>query len=435
MRILLVNQNWFAEELNARGHQVLSAGFAGDHFDLHYHFGSSFSELLRSLPQDFVPECLVYHDNSGPISLCGLHEAPFPLVYYSVDAHHHAHWQKCFAACFDLILVAQKGYLDQFQGLSGKVKWFPLWAPVFIEPAPKKIYDVAFRGTLDPHLHPKRAAFFSELAKEVPINLDHGPYVEIFSQAKIVVNHAVKDDLNFRVFEVLMSGALLLTPADSVGLTELFVPGEDLLIYEPNNAKDAAEKIRYYLAHEEERALIAERGRSKLLAQHTAMVRALQLEEEILTLKRTPRNFKHFGAAVALLSSSRLSSKISDTVGDKLLQVSAHEFLESLCQQEKPDNEFLCAVLYALFRLRSRGFDSQSAELLNKLHQVFPHEPVLLVLYVEYLLRSGREEEADEMAQKVSQTPEAFLEGCNRATIVLGQEIIKAVEGEADKAV
>ncbi len=71
---------------------------------------------------------------------------------------------------------------------------------------------------------------------------------------------------NMRLYEATGVGALLLTDAKR-NLGELFEVGSEIVAYE--GADDLAERIRHYLAHEDEAAAIAAAGQRRTLAEHT----------------------------------------------------------------------------------------------------------------------------------------------------------------------
>lgn len=111
--------------------------------------------------------------------------------------------------------------------------------------------------------------FFDVLAQMTNIHLDMGEYWEIFSpHAEIVVNQTVKRDLNFRVFEAMMCGSLLLTEASGNGLSEIFRDGEHLVLYEKDNVEDCAQKITELLSDLPRTHRIANKGREEILRKH-----------------------------------------------------------------------------------------------------------------------------------------------------------------------
>jgi len=114
------------------------------------------------------------------------------------------------------------------------------------------------------HLHIFQNVFGSEM-------------MSLFAQARIVLNHPINNDLNYRVFEALSSGSMLLTPRTGNGLTDIFSDGEDLVTFDAHNRMDGVRKARYYLKHEKARERIAESGYRKVIKNHSRLERARQI--------------------------------------------------------------------------------------------------------------------------------------------------------------
>lgn len=99
---------------------------------------------------------------------------------------------------------------------------------------------------------------------------DHSTAVRIYNAATICLNvHHTQTHwggLNMRTFEVAACGGFLLTDR-VVGMEELFVPGEEIAYYE--SLDQVRSQVDYYLAHPAERGQIAQRGRERILRQHT----------------------------------------------------------------------------------------------------------------------------------------------------------------------
>lgn len=92
---------------------------------------------------------------------------------------------------------------------------------------------------------------------------------KIFRCSKINLNltaKTIRTGLSQRVFDILGSGGFLLTNYQSE-LSYYFDIGKDLVVYE--SLQDLVEKCKYYIAHEEERCQIAERGYQKVKDYHT----------------------------------------------------------------------------------------------------------------------------------------------------------------------
>lgn len=280
-KILLLNHLWLKNELLDLGHQVVTAGYRGG-FDVTFSWSCTLEELYECLPSDFVPDRIVYYDDSADPSILDIDKAPCPVVFLSIDIHHHFEWHKYFATFFSHTLVAQKDYINKLVehiGDSTKVSWFPLWATQNLEPVAEKDISVSFRGTLREDLHPGRRAFFEQISKEIAVDFAEGPFSDVYTRSKIVLNDSVKGDVNFRVFEGMISGAMLMSPRIGNGLEELFVDGKEVILYEDGNVEDALNKLKYYLENDSEREKISEAGRRKVKEYHSLQRRAEQLIE------------------------------------------------------------------------------------------------------------------------------------------------------------
>jgi len=192
------------------------------------------------------------------------------------------------ARCFDYIYIAQADYLSYFHDHRNYLEWLPLWAPRRVEASQEKRFGATFVGNLNARLNPERVSFFNRLQELIPIHIAHGAYWEIFPHAEIVVNQTVRGDLNFRVFEAMMCGALLLTEHSSNGLLDIFSDGQHLVTYTKNDIHDAAEKIHRLLDNKPRMREIAQAGRQEVLARHTAMHRAQTVEKCLRALEKRP---------------------------------------------------------------------------------------------------------------------------------------------------
>src|SRR5262249_60095889 len=149
------------------------------------------------------------------------------------------------------------------------VRWLPLWAPDDVPaPAAEKRHDVAFVGTLDPRLNPRRVALVAALRRRLAMHVAQGDWASVLGSARIGFNQSVKGDLNFRVFETMAAGALLLTERIGNGLAHPFTDGADLVTYPHGDVPAAVQPPERYLGAERERTAIAAQGRAKVLASH-----------------------------------------------------------------------------------------------------------------------------------------------------------------------
>ncbi|MCB0335922.1 MAG: glycosyltransferase, partial [Bdellovibrionales bacterium] len=126
-------------------------------------------------------------------------------------------------------------------------------------------------GTEWPEMKP-----FDRLVQEQGRRLSPEEYIKIFNTTDININlHSSSerdgvdpggDFLNPRTFELASCGAFQLVDPREY-LEEVFTPGHDIATF--NDINELKDKIDYYLAHPDERALMATRARENVLMHHT----------------------------------------------------------------------------------------------------------------------------------------------------------------------
>jgi hypothetical protein len=272
--ILILNQTWFANELRQAGYKVLTCGI-GDQFDVPLpSIYLSITEILMYLPADFQPHVILYLDNGAPLTIRKLTQSPCVNLFYSVDTHHMAFAQQELVHIFEHIFVAQKDYLHLFD--QEKSSWLPVWASKSVN---GKHYQhrnksAIFVGTLNPELNPQRVTFIQDISKLCPLLIKQGNFELYFPEMQIALNQTVSGDLNFRVFEAMGSGCLLMTEDSTNGLKVLFTPQEHLITYPKGETAVVAQLINYYLNNTAIAAEIAQRGHKEIIEKHLAQNRA-----------------------------------------------------------------------------------------------------------------------------------------------------------------
>lgn len=290
MRILLLNDTTFKAGLLARGHDVRACGPEArylmpdqDHFDFRFPAKTvvELSEILAHF-EGWTPDLIIHSEIHTNYFYRGIESAPCLTVWRTIDNHIHP-WQPRYAITHDLVLVAQKDYLPEFEALHPFVWWLPLnsFPQVHYDRKWTRDLGAVFVGSLNPDMHPERVKFFHALRQKVPVEVQAGlnqtQMSELYNRARIVVNQCVLKDVNYRVYEAMANGAMLLTPRIQNGQPELFADGRELVTYALGDADEAAQKIEYYLSHEAERAAIAAAG-------HQLVTRAHTLEQRIDTV-------------------------------------------------------------------------------------------------------------------------------------------------------
>lgn len=246
-------------------------------------------EVLARLPAGWTPDFILLGDDSRGLLVVGLEHAPCPTVMVSVDTHHHAWWHAELAAVHDVAFTAQRDLLPAFTVAAAHTTWLPLWAPDDVEgSAIERSLAATFVGTLDPARHPERRPFLDAVAAAAPLQVVQGEWRALYGASRIVLNQTVRGDLNFRVFEAMAGGALLVTEAIGNGLFDLFAEGRELVSYPRGDADAAAGTIRHYLADERARRLIAETGRAAVRAAHCESHRAAVVLEAVRRVSPRP---------------------------------------------------------------------------------------------------------------------------------------------------
>lgn len=418
-RILLLGQDWLQSELQSGGHEVFSASVTNKRCDLFVALpGISFQELLDKLPRGFVPDRIIYWDDSTVPWITGLEELEIPKLFFAVDTHQHFHWHPQFSAVFDKTLIAHKDFLPLFHDYSTNPSWMPLWATRQALPgASVRDLDVVFVGTVDPVLHPERAKFFSLIAEQVNLSILSGDYLEPYARAKIVLNQVVNQDLNFRVFEALSSGALLVTPRIKNGLLELFNDQQDLICYENGNAQDAIAKIRNYLDNNSEREKIAFNGAQKAAALHQSRNRVDRILTELNDLKSLSSSNRSYGAAFAYLAGFVTCHNQGIFWGKKLFEqgIKALRNAGVLIGKERTGT----AAIYAHFQKEFFGLSS-AIELLKILQANSPSNRGISLLLIRELMAANQRSDAISEAKKLSENPEAL---CMQVLDLLAAEL------------
>jgi FkbM family methyltransferase len=195
-----------------------------------------------------------------------------PCAWWAIDTHLNFEAYLPRARGFDFVFSAQREGSDRFRaaGLES-ASWLPLACdPDFHRRhALPKLYDVAFVGNV---FAGPRAELLEQIQRRYPNSFVGKCFFEemakTYSQARVVFNRSVLNDINMRVFEALACGSLLVTNnLANYGQEDLFQDGVHLATYQDSG--DLLDKIAFYLKREDVRDKIAAAGREEALAWHT----------------------------------------------------------------------------------------------------------------------------------------------------------------------
>lgn len=266
------------------------------------------TQSVLATVERFEPD-LVLCMAQAPLSrqgLARLRKDGVPTAMWFVEDYRLFTYWRAFAPFYDIFAVIQKEPFLSELAASGVANalYLPLAAdpaahkPLELSPAERKRFgaDLSFMGAGYPN---RRAAFRHLLRHGLKIwgtewdddavlmphvqmqgqRIDTEDAVRIFNAAAVNLNlhSSVKADelvpggdfVNPRTFEIASCGAFQLVDSRSL-MPELFAEDE-LATF--SSLPELEERITYFLAHPDERAAFAERGRKRVLAQHTYAAR------------------------------------------------------------------------------------------------------------------------------------------------------------------
>ena len=160
---------------------------------------------------------------------------PKPWGYWVVDSHLGPDIRLAKAKMADVVWCAQQPFVEELAKHGIKARWLPLACEPLLHvtaaelaaredrAATKPDLDLAFVGHLG---DPGRLEFLDRLFRAFPnswyaFGHFHEDMARVYHRARLGVNHAVRDDLNMRFFELASMGVPQLADTSMVGLDHL----------------------------------------------------------------------------------------------------------------------------------------------------------------------------------------------------------------------
>lgn len=275
-KILWIGKPYFASHLEDCGFELVRI------LPVESGLAYSWDRLVASA--GFEPDILVVADSQTTPFVLGVENFPCLTIFYSIQAHLHS-WHGPYAQAFDICLTTQAGYLERFAApfLPRERVWHvPPFAPDNLPTKAVKDIDCLILTSANP----KRMQFIENLGHKIacltPLS---GNAMELYARSRIVAHYSgEKLGIDFQIFHAMAASACLVTPRVNHGLEKLFVDGEHLVGYAPQDAGDAAYRINFLLENPELIEHISQTGSAEVQSKHLATHRAWTFTDQLCDL-------------------------------------------------------------------------------------------------------------------------------------------------------
>jgi hypothetical protein len=245
---------------------------------------SRVEDILCHCPEK--PDCVFHFESVFPLLPEGLVRSEIPTVCFQVDTYTYTKRRIRWSSLFDHVAVFHPGYEKRFrQGGHPGAFLLPhaVRRELFDRPELPREFEVGWVGTTQGGVYRKRRKWIPKLANRFRMNDWKRTYslhevAQVYRRSRLVVNIGRDDfpqDANLRVFEVLASGALLITSLPSE-LTDMGFE-EDVHFVGYQHESEVLGLVQRFLRDEPARSRIADAGRDKVLQAHTYHHRASQI--------------------------------------------------------------------------------------------------------------------------------------------------------------
>jgi O-antigen biosynthesis protein len=218
-------------------------------------------------------------------------ELPHPNFYWIADSHLGYDYRLKRAREFDFVFASHKPSITRLiaDGIPRERIHYLPWAaePMCYKPFPiAERWDWCFIGYLN---NEDRISLVERFCQQWPVGEKgylgwRNPMIRgynvledvarKFSQSRIIINEAIQDDLQMRVFEALACKRFLLTE-DVPALRDHFTPMTHLDVF--RDIEQAVARAHHALRDSEWRNWVAEQGYQEFLSKHTYMHRVKEI--------------------------------------------------------------------------------------------------------------------------------------------------------------
>ncbi|MDR2050543.1 MAG: glycosyltransferase [Deltaproteobacteria bacterium] len=272
MNIFCVD-SFYAQTLRDLGHSVLDPDLPPGLVHL--------PSLLRRY--DFEPDLLIQQERLAPrLLFSGLEEIACPTAFISIDAHLNMFWHKYYVRLFDVLFtphISLFASLDRRERPPQTRRFAPAGQDLPFRAHAARKHALSFAGVLTEH-RPSRLEMVRLLSEKCGLYqpegiLGQGDMLDLFCDSRLIPNESIALEVNFRLFEGLSCGALVLGQDLGSDQDAFFEPGLEYETY--SNAIELLEKIEFYLKRPQASEKIARAGWKRIQEQYLPAHRAGQL--------------------------------------------------------------------------------------------------------------------------------------------------------------
>jgi hypothetical protein len=217
----------------------------------------------------------------------GLEGLSVPKFAWLIDTHKKPSFHREIGQGMDHTFYAHRIWGHVF---ATSASWLPLHADerIFYPVARERDLDAVFIGSQDWRADPLRR-IAEKHGLRIHVSCTTGPREKsetaaLYARAKLVFNRHCANDLNFRVFEAMAAGRVVLTDAQWNGQYDLLEDGKHYVLYK--DERDLERQVLHYLQDDRARARIEAAAAALASREHTTRARVRQLVDAVEAILR-----------------------------------------------------------------------------------------------------------------------------------------------------
>lgn len=413
------------------GYEIITFGF-NEGCDIRIHPEDDFSEVIRALPNQWMPDICILPNCEFNLLPKGIEQAPFPTVYIAYDWDYHVHTAKTFIESVDYTIVLGEYAEKALTALGANhiAIFYPhSAAKEFFTPSPRKIkdrkYDICYTTFIDDVLHHDRSEWILALCKLAekyrikiaPYTAIHN-YLALLQDSRLAFSHQRLGEMSIRIFEACSQGTVTLETGSEV--KKYFEPDTE---YIPVTKETIERQLRRYLENDNLLQQMSERVYKKALHEYEPRKLFTNLIHRLYKLIEDcpfARRINHLSVNERLIRSGEIyyfsfcrGLKGGNLINQHkdLLQKSIQDFRKSVAIEPTPrgmNNLAVAEILSCFHSYDGVMRDKKVEEIASLLKRLIATYPTYAIAYFQLgllYLRNGNYKDA---VERLTQALNAF---------------------------